>query len=50
MSDYKQRLDSIMLQLQDIIEEGYEDNEYVQTQFNNLACILDDIIPQTDNE
>jgi hypothetical protein len=42
MSDYRQRLDSIMLQLQDIIEEEYEDNDRVQTAFNNLAIILDD--------
>ena len=45
MLTYKQRLDSIMLQLQDIIEEQYEDNEYVQTAFNNLAVVLDDNPP-----
>ena len=28
MLDYKQRLDSIMLQLQSIIDEEYEDNDY----------------------
>ena len=42
MLDYKQRLDNAMLQLQFIIEEEYEDNDYVQTAFNNLAIILDD--------
>jgi hypothetical protein len=42
MQEYKQRLDSIMLQLQAIIDEEYEDNDYVQTAFNNLACTLDD--------
>ena len=42
MQNYKQRLDNIMLQLQTIIEEEYEDNDYVQTAFNNLAIILDD--------
>lgn len=42
MLTYKQKLDSLMLQLQDLIEEEYEDNDYVQTAFNNLACILDD--------
>jgi hypothetical protein len=42
MLTYKQRLDNIMLQLQTIIEEEYEDNDYVQTAFNNLAIILDD--------
>ena len=45
MSEYKKRLDSIMLQLQMIIEEQYEDNDYVQTAFNNLAVVLDDNPP-----
>ena len=45
MSEYKKRLDSIMLQLQMIIEEQYEDNDYVQTAFNNLAIVLDDNPP-----
>ena len=45
MLTYKQRLDNIMLQLQDIIEEEYEDNDYVQTAFNNLAVVLDDNPP-----
>jgi hypothetical protein len=45
MLEYKQRLDSIMLQLQDIIEEQYEDNDRVQTAFNNLAIVLDDNPP-----
>ena len=44
MQDYKQRLDNIMLQLQTIIDEEYEDNDYLQTAFNNLAIALDDII------
>ena len=35
MQDYKQRLDSIMLQLQSIIDEEYEDNDSVQDAFNN---------------
>jgi len=42
MLTYKQRLDSIMLQLQDIIDEEYEENDNVQTAFNNLAVVLDD--------
>ena len=42
MQDYKQRLDSIMLQLQMIIDEEYEDNDSVQDAFNNLAIVLDD--------
>ena len=41
MQDYKQRLDSIMLQLQSIIDEEYEDNDNVQDAFNNLAIVLD---------
>ena len=41
MQDYKQRLDNIMLQLQIIIDEEYEDNDSVQTAFNNLAIVLD---------
>ena len=41
MSDYKQRLDNIMLQLQIIIDEEYEDNDSVQDAFNNLAIVLD---------
>jgi hypothetical protein len=42
MQEYKQRLDSIMLQLQSIIDEEYEDNDNIQTAFNQLACALDD--------
>ena len=42
MLTYKQKLDSLMLQLQDLIDEEYEDNDYVQTAFNNLAIVLDD--------
>jgi hypothetical protein len=42
MSEYKQRLDSIMLQLQSIIEEEYEEHNAIQTAFNQLACALDE--------
>jgi hypothetical protein len=42
MLDYQQRLDSIMLQLQNIIDEKYEENDSVQTAFNNLAISLDE--------
>ena len=41
MQNYKQRLDNAMLQLQAVIDEEYEDNDYVQTAFNNLAEALD---------
>ena len=44
MLDYKQRLDSIMLQLQTIIDEEYEDNANIQDAFNALACALDEEI------
>jgi hypothetical protein len=46
MQDYKQRLDSIMLQLQSIIDEEYEDNDAIQTAFNNLAEALDEEVNQ----
>ena len=46
MQDYKQRLDSIMLQLQSIIDEEYEDNDSIQTAFNNLAVALDEEVNQ----
>jgi hypothetical protein len=46
MQDYKQRLDSIMLQLQSIIDEEYEDNDNIQTAFNNLAEALDEEVNQ----
>ena len=42
MQDYKQRLDNIMLQLQSIIEEEFEEHNAIQTAFNNLACALDE--------
>ena len=42
MQDYKQRLDNIMLQLQTIIDEEYEDNANIQDAFNALACALDE--------
>ena len=44
MSEYKQRLDNIMLQLQSIIDEEYEDNDNVQDAFNMLAVVLDEEI------
>ena len=41
MSDYKQRLDNALVQLQYIIDEQFEDNDYVQMHLNNLAEALD---------
>ena len=46
MLDYKQRLDNAMLQLQNIIDEDYEDNDSIQTAFNNLAEALDEEVNQ----
>ena len=42
MLTYKQRLDNAMLQLQNIIDEEYEDNDNVQDAFNMLAVVLDE--------
>lgn len=39
--DYRAQLDNAMLLLQALIDEQYEDNDYVQTAFNNLAVALD---------
>lgn len=44
MSDNKSKLTSLMLQIQDIILEDYEENDYLQTAFNNLAIALDDVV------
>ena len=44
MSDNKSKLTSLMLQIQDIIEDYYEENDYLQTAFNNLAIALDDVV------
>jgi hypothetical protein len=48
MLTYKQRLDNALIQLQYIIDEEYEENDRVQTAFNNLARALDD--NPTDNQ
>ena len=39
--DYRAQLDNAMLLLQALIDEQYEDNDRVQTAFNNLAIALD---------
>ena len=42
MSDnVKDKLTSLMLQMQDIIMEDYEDNEDIQDAFNALASAFD---------
>ena len=44
MSDNKEKLTQLMLQIQYIIDEEYEENDYLQTAFNNLAIALDDVV------
>lgn len=44
MSETKQKLTALMLQMQIIIDEEYEENDYLQTAFNNLAIALDDVV------
>ena len=44
MSDYRQRLDNALVQLQYIIDEEFEDNANIQDAFNALACALDEEI------
>lgn len=41
MLDNQSKLVNLMLQIQQIIDEEYEDNEDIQTSFNNLAIALD---------
>ena len=41
----KQKMDSLMLQIQDLLEQvGLDENEQVQNAFNALACVLDDVV------
>lgn len=44
MTDVKSRIDSLMLQLQDVLEEDYSENDAVQDAFNALAIVLDDVV------
>jgi len=37
----KEKLTSLMLQMQYIIQDDYEDNEDIQNAFNALACAFD---------
>ena len=41
MLDTQSKLVNLMLQIQHIIDDEYEDNEEVQTAFNNLFIALD---------
>ena len=44
MTDVKRRIDSLMLQLQDLLEEDYSEHDAIQTAFNDLAIVLDDVV------
>ena len=49
MTDHKRKLDSLMLQIQDLLDQaGLDECEQVQNAFNALACVLDDVVyPET---
>jgi len=40
----KQKIDSLMLQLQDVLEDEYSENDAIQDAFNALAIVLDDVV------
>lgn len=41
----KKQIDSLMLQLQDMLEQvGLDEHEATQNAFNALACVLDDVV------
>lgn len=45
MPDTKRKIDSLMLQLQDLLDQaGLDESEIVQDAFNALACVLDDVV------
>jgi len=44
MLDNQSKIVNLMLQLQHLIDEDYEDNEEIQTAFNNLVIALDNEI------
>ena len=44
MTEVKRRIDSLMLQLQDVLEDEYSENDAIQTAFNDLAIVLDDVV------
>jgi hypothetical protein len=44
MLDNQSKIVNLMLQLQQLIDEDYEDNEDIQTSFNNLAIALDNAV------
>jgi len=41
----KQKIDSLMLQLQDVLDQiGLDEDPATQNAFNALACVLDDVV------
>ena len=45
MTDVKRKLDSLMLQIQDLLDlAGLDESEQVQDAFNALAIVLDDVV------
>ena len=44
MLDNQSKLVNLMLQIQHIIDDEYEDNEDIQTSFNNLVIALDNAV------
>jgi hypothetical protein len=40
----KQKIDSLMLQLQDLLEDEYSEHDAIQDAFNALAIVLDDVV------
>ena len=40
----KRKIDSLMLQLQDLLEEEYSEHVAIQDAFNDLAIVLDDVV------
>ena len=42
MTDLRTRLDAALLQVQEILDEHFEESESIQDAFNALACAIDD--------
>ena len=43
--DAKRKIDSLMLQLQDMLDQvGLDEDPATQNAFNALACVLDDVV------
>ena len=42
MTDLRTRLDAVLLQVQEILDEHFEESESIQDAFNALACAIDD--------